>query len=74
MTNKATTATKAAKFANLPALTKAQEKELQAFTTTSGKIRYLTNLEWKTGEVAVKLGIIYQWAYNVRTMDLAKAK
>ncbi len=46
-------------------LTKAQNSRLDKFETMSGKIRYLKSLDWKTGPIAKKLGIRYQWARNV---------
>ncbi len=46
-------------------LNKSETDKLGKMTTTSSRIRYLLSKGWSRGEVARKLGIIYQWVYNV---------
>lgn len=46
-------------------LNKSETDKLGKMTTTSSRIRFLLSKGWSRGEVARKLGIIYQWVYNV---------
>lgn len=55
-------------------LNKAQTTALNALTTTSGKIRYLTSLDWKRGDIARYLGIRYQHVRNVQITPVKNPK
>lgn len=46
-------------------LNKSDTDKLGKLTTMSSRIRFLLSKGWSRGEVARKLGIIYQWVYNV---------
>jgi len=48
--------------------------ELDKLTTKSSKIRYLTTLEWKRGDIAKKLGVRYQHVRNVQLQPLKKTE
>ena len=50
----------------VPKLSKDQNAQLDQLTTKSGKIRYLTSLEWSRGQIAEKLKIRYQHVRNVQ--------
>ncbi len=55
-------------------LTKAQGAKLSRLPTMSSRIRYLTSLKWERGAIARKLGIIYQWVYNVQHQVVKSTK
>lgn len=46
--------------------------DLSTFTTTSSKIRHLTSLGLKRGEIAKILGIRYQHVRNVQITPIKK--
>ena len=48
--------------------------DLSQFTTTSSKIRYLTSLGWKRGQIALHLKIRYQHVRNVQLQPLKKVQ
>ncbi len=45
-------------------VSKTIQTELDALPTTAARIRYLSGKEWSVGDIARKLGIIYQHAWN----------
>ncbi len=61
-------------MATVKKLNKSETAKLGKMTTTSGKIRFLLSKGWSRGEVARKLGIIYQWVYNVEHQVVKSTK
>ena len=51
-------------------LSKSQATELEALPSKSAKIRYLTSKDWTRRQIADKLGIIYQFVYNVQNQKV----
>ncbi len=47
-------------------LTKNQSKDYGKLPSKSAKIRFLTNLGWTRRQIADKVGVIYQFVYNVQ--------
>ncbi len=47
-------------------LTKYQNTAYGKLPSKSAKIRFLTNLGWTRRQIADKVGIIYQFVYNVQ--------
>ena len=47
-------------------LTKSQTKKYGTLPSKSAKIRFLTDLGWTRRQIADKVGIIYQFVYNVQ--------
>lgn len=47
-------------------------RDLGTLSTTSAKIRYLTNLGWKRSRIAKMLGIKYQHVRNVELQPLKR--
>lgn len=50
----------------LPELNKTETSDLEKLPTKSAKIRFLTSKGWKRGDIAAKLGILYQHVRNVQ--------
>lgn len=44
----------------------AQTKAYNKLETKSARIRFLTNLDWSRRQIADKVGVIYQFVYNVQ--------
>lgn len=55
-------------------LTKKQSTKLNSFTTTSAKIRFLSNLDYTRSEIKNTLNIRYQHVRNVLITPIKKAK
>ena len=47
-------------------LNKSQQSKLSGLPSKSAKIRYLTSLSWTRRQIADKVGVIYQFVYNVQ--------
>ena len=47
-------------------LTKSQNTAYGTLPSKSAKIRFLTNLDWTRRQIADKVGVIYQFVYNVQ--------
>ncbi len=47
-------------------MTSAQAKSYGKLDTKSARIRFLTNLKWTRRQIADKVGVIYQFVYNVQ--------
>lgn len=56
-----------------PKLAKAVQDELDAFTTTASKVRFLDSKDFSRGDIARILNIRYQWVRNVLLTPLKKA-
>lgn len=57
-------------------LTPAEELDLvlEGLPTTSAKIRHLTALEWKRGDIAKKLGVRYQHVRNIQITPVKRTE
>ncbi len=47
-------------------LSKNQKASFDKLPSKSAKIRYLTGLDWTRRQIADKVGVIYQFVYNVQ--------
>ncbi len=47
-------------------MTSVQTKSYNKLETKSARIRFLTNLGWTRRQIADKVGVIYQFVYNVQ--------
>ncbi len=45
-------------------VSKTVQAELDALPTTAARIRYLAGKDWAVADIARKLGVIYQHAWN----------
>ena len=55
-------------------LTKAQAGAYAKLDSKSARIRYLTAQGWSRREIADRVGVIYQFVYNVQSRALAADK
>lgn len=53
-------------------LNKAAAAKYNKLDSKSARIRYLTVQGWTRREIADKVGVIYQFVYNVQSRKLAK--
>ena len=58
----------------IKAVSKDLQKELDTCTSTAARIRLLTSLGWAVGDIARKLGVIYQHAWNESHRKLSVKK
>lgn len=55
-------------------VTKDVQSQLDACTSTAARIRLLASMEWPVADIARKLGVIYQHAWNESHRTLKSSK